>query len=185
MSQGEPMVASFYTAARRIKTLIGELNGTRLPGGPYSITQVVIAVAVLGLGLTLMQSHLISTGLGLFDIAIVLGSAWGIAWIAGKLPHTKRNPLWVINDAFAATVAPAKGKVAGEVFSLRKPHQAKSLMMTDQTPEYRASADPAPDVDPAPEPEVSPAVDPGRSLVQLPDPATPFQNLLARINSNG
>jgi hypothetical protein len=182
MSQGEPIVARFYTAARKIKTLIGELNGTRLPGGPYSVTQVIVFVVCAGVGLALVSNGVTITSLGIFDAPLVLASAWGVAWLFGRLPLTKRNPVWVVYDIFTALFAPSAGTYAGEAFEVKAGHRARPIFQgldPFENPENIASAP----VVPAPEPEPIPApVVPVPAVVRALDTATPFQHLLNHLS---
>jgi len=66
-------VARFYTRSRKFPRLIGRLHdGTKIPGGPYTVTQAIVAAVVLALGL--VTRGLWGTGTILVDIPIVDGA---------------------------------------------------------------------------------------------------------------
>ena len=94
-------VARFYTRSRRFPKMIGRMtDGSRIPGGPYTLTQVGFGGAVLLV--LLMTRTMWSTGSVILDLAITLGAAWGATWIVGLIPMTRRNLLLAFMDAIAA-----------------------------------------------------------------------------------
>ncbi|ODU06747.1 MAG: hypothetical protein ABS81_03800 [Pseudonocardia sp. SCN 72-86] len=116
-------VARFYTRSRKFPRLIGRLHdGTKIPGGPYTVTQGIVAAVLLALGL--VTRGLWGTGTILVDIPIVLLVAWGGAWGAGRLPATRRNVASIVLGAFGAVFSPAAGKYQEQTVKLRPPHFA-------------------------------------------------------------
>ena len=67
---GGAMVGRCYTKARRLPLVVGELNGFRLWGGPYSVTQLVAMVVVLGVMLLL---HPLWAHYGLLNAVLLVG----------------------------------------------------------------------------------------------------------------
>lgn len=116
-------VARFYTRSRKFPRLIGRLHdGTKIPGGPYTVTQAIVAAVVLALGL--VTRGLWGTGTILVDIPIVLLVAWGGAWGAGRLPATRRNIGSILLGAVGAMFRPAAGKYREQTVKLSPPHFA-------------------------------------------------------------
>ena len=116
-------VARFYTRSRKFPRLIGRLHdGTKIPGGPYTVTQGIVAAVLLALGL--VTRGLWGTGTILVDIPIVLLVAWGGGWGAGRLPAPRRNVASIVLGAFGAVFSPAAGKYQEQTVKLRPPHFA-------------------------------------------------------------
>ncbi|WP_337007254.1 hypothetical protein [Microbacterium sp. LB12] len=121
--QQQTEVARFYTRSRKFPRLIGRLHdGTKIPGGPYTVTQGIVAAVLLALGL--VTRGLWGMGTILVDIPIVLLVAWGGAWGAGRLPTTRRNVASLVLGAFGAVFSPAAGKYQEQTVKLRPPHFA-------------------------------------------------------------
>ena len=121
--QQQTEVARFYTRSRKFPRLIGRLHdGTKIPGGPYTVTQGIVAAVLLALGL--VTRGLWGMGTILVDIPIVLLVAWGGAWGAGRLPTTRRNVASLVLGAFGAVLSPAAGKYQEQTVKLRPPHFA-------------------------------------------------------------
>jgi hypothetical protein len=86
-----PEVVRYATRGVRFPRLVGRtLDGTRLPGGPYTVTQVVGAACVLAVGAFLRPlwggEHMI------FDYALLLGVAAGVGYCLQWLPVGGRSP---------------------------------------------------------------------------------------------
>lgn len=115
--------ARFYTRSRRFPKVIGRFHdGTRIPGGPYTVAQVVIGGVVALVALTTRAMW--GTDVILLDIPLALGIAWGAAWAAGRIPATRRNLLLVVTGAVSAASRPAAGRYRNQQFRLRPPHRA-------------------------------------------------------------
>jgi hypothetical protein len=87
----ETQVGRFYTAARKFKQLIGVFpDGTQIWGGPYSVTQVVVAVLAAGAG---FGSRALGFWGGNFlgDSALIIVIAAGVGFGVGKLPVSRRS----------------------------------------------------------------------------------------------
>lgn len=88
--------ARFFTLARRIPTLFGRLHdGTRIPGGPYTVTQVVAAVTT---AVVLSQTTALWARFGILGNPVVfIALVAGIGFVVKFLPSGGRNPFaWVL-----------------------------------------------------------------------------------------
>lgn len=131
-------VAKFYTRARRFPKLIGKLHdGTRIPGGPYTLTQVIIGGLFLFVA---MQTRPLWTwGSLIIDLPLVLATTWGVAWVFGLIPQTNRNILSVAASGLAAFSSPLNGRFKGRPVRFRQPHRPHSRVVLDLG-EYAAEA---------------------------------------------
>ncbi|MGW8985086.1 hypothetical protein ACWGQ9_20770 [Streptomyces parvus] len=105
----EVLVGRCYTKARRLPLVMGELSGFRLWGGPYSVTQMVTMVIVLGLMLLL---HPLWAHYGLLNAVLLIGVPFAAAFIVRYLPTDGRNPLMVLGGA-AGVLTAGQGRIAG------------------------------------------------------------------------
>lgn len=119
----EREVARFYTRSRRFPKFIGRLHdGTKIPGGPYTLTQgVVLAIVLVG---ALLTQRVWGTGSPIVDIPLAAAVSWAAAWGAGRIPATRRNMLSVISSGLAAMTRPAAGRYRGTTMRVRPPHFA-------------------------------------------------------------
>lgn len=116
-------IARFYTRSRRFPKMIGRMtDGSRIPGGPYTLTQV--GFGGVALMLLLMTRTMWSTGVTLLDLAITAGVAWGVTWVVGMLPMTRRNLVLAFVDAAAAMLKPHGGRYQERPIRINRPHQA-------------------------------------------------------------
>lgn len=178
-SEGE--VVRWYTRARRFPQLIGRTpDGTKLIGGPYTVTQVVGAgaVFVIGLKTTWLWAHgsLITNAFIL--IAVTVATLFGL----GQIPVGTRNPVAVVIGAFRALAAPRTGHLAGQTVRIhrpRAPRPSKVLIATGPLP-TQAPAPAAVRPHPAATPEARPAPRRAGSTQSAgPRPLTGVQSLLA------
>jgi len=117
-------IAGFYTRSRKFPKMIGRMtDGTRIWGGPYTLTQVGIGGVVL-LILLITRTYLWSTGFVLFDMAVAAGVSWCVVKIVGYIPTFRRNLVSVFVDAVSAMFKPRGGMYQGRVVKLARPHQA-------------------------------------------------------------
>ena len=172
--QYDPEIVKWYTRARRFPQLIGKTtDGTKIPGGPYTYTQVGAGVAVLIIALktTWLWGSFGTIGNGL----AALGLAYTVTLVVGKLPIGSRNPLAIFAGAVAAYTSPPTGKYAGRRVVITRPH----LVMAGRPTKARRSS-PAD----APASEQIPAVVAPLAVTQPPSPTqlptlTGVQQLLA------
>lgn len=178
--------ARFYTRSRRFPKMIGRMtDGSRIPGGPYTLTQV--GFGGFALLILLMTRTMWSTGSVILDLAITVGVAWGVTWVVGLIPMTRRNLLFAFVDAIAAMLKPHGGKYQGRVINLVKPHQAigaaHGLAPVQQEPD---DADPVtPEPVPAPKPAPVPPAIARRAVAAAPHPTmSAVEQLLHKAKNN-
>lgn len=117
----EVEIARFYTRSRRFPKMIGRMHdGTKIPGGPYTVTQAAIGGMLFLVAVTTRAQW--GTGNILIDIPIAIGVAWGAAWGAGRIPSTRRNLLSVLLGGLSAMFRPVSGKYRGAPVRIRPPH---------------------------------------------------------------
>lgn len=116
-------IARFYTRSRRFPKMIGRMHdGSRIPGGPYTLTQAGFGGAAL-MSLLLTRS-LWSSGAILLDVAITAGITWGVTWAVGLIPMTRRSLASAFVDAVGAMFRPYGGRYQERPVRLTRPHQA-------------------------------------------------------------
>jgi hypothetical protein len=107
----EELVGHSYTRARKHPLVIGKLPGAgRLPGGPYTITQIVTMVVVFA-ALTLTQSLWAHFGVG--NVLIMIAFPWGLAWVLRYARIDGRDPARALRSLLVYTSTPADGRLAG------------------------------------------------------------------------
>lgn len=123
METREPEVARFFTAARRFSKLLGKLpDGTRIPGGPYTIVQGVVVI-VAAAGALMTRGHLWTFGSFLIDVPMALAVAAGLGILAGRIPTRNRNLATIALSAIHAMSSPAVGRRNGKTVTIRKPRK--------------------------------------------------------------
>lgn len=184
-------IARFYTRSRRFPKMIGRMNdGSRIPGGPYTLTQVGVGGAVL-LVMLVTRGLLWSTGEILLDLLMTAGIGFAATWLVGRIPMTRRNLLFAFLDGTAAVFKPFGGKYQGQAIRLAPPHAAGGGMQvlsprTDRTSPPVTAPSPTPKANPAPAPDPrrtrrDPV--PAAAEVTQHRPETGVERLLAQINS--
>ena len=124
MSSSELEIVRWYTRARKFPQLIGRTpDGTKIPGGPYTFTQVVGAGVILLVGINTM-SLWASYGL-IGNAVLLLGAAYSGVLLLGRVPLGSRSPLAVSTGAVHALTAPRTGRLAGRPVRVRRPHRIR------------------------------------------------------------
>lgn len=177
MAEPDYEIARWYTAGRRFPRLIGKTSdGTKLPGGPYTIHQLVVLVGLLWVG---YQTMGIWGHFGvMLNLAVLFGVPFGAAFIVGKLGIISANPLNVAVGVADALKAPFYGEVAGKSVDLAKTSKPKGrgrLLIVATAPRGLDSGNSRPTAPPLKEPRELHAHAPAQ---QLP-PLTGIQQLLA------
>lgn len=183
-------VARFFTRARRIPILIGRTHdGAKLPGGPYTLAQVITALTVL---FALWKTSALWARFGLVgNVVIFICVLVGAVLLAGRLPRTGRNPLsWAADFLSLATQAPG-GTIGGRPVRLARPHHVHTRIVapleqredlpTDQPVDPDAASTATP-VDPDPRPRTPAPSDP-QPHEQQPAQLTGVGRLLASATS--
>lgn len=115
------IVGKFFTRAMKIPLMVGRLiDGTRLWGGPYTVPQIVAGFIAL---LVLWQAFawFFSTGLIFTDAILVIFGAWGVAFLVGRLPESRRNLFNMMASMASATATSKTGFYRGAPFKIQQP----------------------------------------------------------------
>lgn len=166
--------ARFFTRARRIPILVGRLpDGHALPGGPYTLVQVLSAA---GTGLVLSKTTALWAHLGgLLDLVFAGCLVLAVLWGAGKLPSSGRNPFTWVLGAAALYSTPRQGSVRGRPLRVSRPRRVEHRIVVAGVP-----AGPAPTAPAAPAAVETPSVTPApASAVNV--PAGPALTGVARL----
>lgn len=127
-------IVKWYTRARRFPQLIGKTpDGATIWGGPYTYTQVIAGVAfvVIGSKTTGIWGHFGLIG----NALILLGCAYGLVLLLGRLPIGSRNPISVGAGAIRAFSSPAQGHLGGVPVRIRRPRPTRTrLIISHDTP---------------------------------------------------
>jgi hypothetical protein len=147
-------VARFFTRSRRFRKFLGRLpDGTKLPGGPYTIVQgLVLAVVLI---VACITQGIWGTGTAFVDFPLAGAFAWAAAWGAGRIPMTRRNLFSVITGGLTAMLRTSAGSFRGAPLRIRPPHQATGKSHIGHAPNRPiapAPAEPAVETVPAPAP---------------------------------
>ena len=132
-SSDAPEIVKWYTRARRFPQLIGKTpDGATIWGGPYTYSQVIAGVVcvVIGSKTTWLWGHFGLVG----NAMILLGVAYGVVLLIGRLPIGSRNPLSVGSGVLRAVGSPAQGHLGGSPLRIRPPHRARSRVVIGPTP---------------------------------------------------
>lgn len=175
MSSADPQIVRWYTRARRFPQLIGRTpDGARIPGGPYTITQVATAgvLMLIALKTTSLWAHYGLIGNGL----LLAGAVYGLIFLLGKIPLGSRSPLAVGAGAWRALSSPTTGRLGGRPVRLRRPHRVQNRMtvflpagvaaaptLAAQLPPAAQEAPVTGQAEPVVQPVVEPVVDPVRT----------------------
>lgn len=136
-------VVKWYTRARKFPTLIGKTpDGTRLPGGPYTITQVLVgaALAVLLASPPWWWTRFFDPMTNVAIFVLVVG---GGVFFSGRLPIGLRNPLTWGSGVFRSLTQPPGGSIAGKPVRLRAAHTSggHAVMVLGTEPAVNTPAD--------------------------------------------
>ena len=102
------MTGRFYTSARRFKQVLGSLpDGTKIPGGPYTYTQIGVMVGTLIAGW--ITRGVWGSGSAVGDLVLLVAIAVGAGFIVGKMPASRRSPLRLLGSIFALLSHPGPG----------------------------------------------------------------------------
>ena len=127
-----PQTARFYTAARRVPVLIGKINGTRIWGGPYTLTQLGVGGVVLWAGYQTIPFW----GAGfvpLVRLIVLVGVAFGVTWSAGRIPSTRRKIPDLAIDLVASVSLPELGRYKGSPVRIARPHYVSGSVLLHLT----------------------------------------------------
>ena len=184
-------VVRYHTAGRRQPMLIGkDASGRRLPGGPYTVYQI-LAVVIVATTMWHTTAIWAPRMTSLSTLLVIGATTLGAGFLTGRVDFSGRNPLWILLSLLAATPALTSthpGRLRGRPLPASKPRQVRTHATVSPTPapsnqsaEPTASQPPTPAA--APVLTLAPALNLPRISVQLPelvaDRLTPLEAFLA------
>src|SRR4051812_2009646 len=117
---GGPEIVRYHTRGIRFPRLIGRaLDGTRLPGGPYTITQVIGFVGVIGLGAVSRPLWGGPSMLG--DYSMLLAIAAMVGYGLQRLPLGGRSPWDIAVGLTHMSGTPRHGRLDGSRLPRSRP----------------------------------------------------------------
>ncbi|MCX4792581.1 conjugal transfer protein [Streptomyces sp. NBC_01221] len=161
----EELIGHSYTRARKHPLVIGKLPGAgRLPGGPYTITQVMTMVISFGF---LVLTRDLWARFGAMNFVLMILVPWGLAWVLRYARLDGRDPARALRSLFIYSSTPVQGRLAGKPQRVARPRLASATC----TVRVRSAERPAPAAVPAP--AAKPALTPVRRAL----PATASEPL--------
>ncbi|MFE6508090.1 hypothetical protein ACFVBP_10505 [Nocardioides sp. NPDC057764] len=136
-------VVKWFTRARKFPQLIGRTpDGTRIWGGPYTLTQALGGAGVLVVGLKTMS---LWAHFGFIGSLVVLVAVTGsVVWGLGRIPVGARSPLSMAAGLAHAVGAPKTGRLGGRPIRIRRPHQLRhTVIFAVQVPDENRAANPS------------------------------------------
>ncbi|RIQ33615.1 hypothetical protein [Jiangella rhizosphaerae] len=114
----------YYTRARKFPQLLGRMpDGTKIPGGPYTVQQLIAAILIIVVGGLTIDTWGVFGVFG--NIALLFGAAFGAVFLIGRLPMNGRNPLYALLGLYRVLNAPASGKYQGRPVRFRRPRRVR------------------------------------------------------------
>ncbi|MFJ9461049.1 hypothetical protein ACIRST_39020 [Kitasatospora sp. NPDC101447] len=184
-SAARPRIGRSYTKARRHPWVLGKIGDWRIPLGPYTPPQLVVAAVGSFLLIETVSWWWPVTG----PLPIVV---WAVAiWAARHSRIAGRSPFLVAADALGLLVSPRHGRIGGRAVRPMRPLLMAGAFTFEDAPDDQVLPEPpvrkVPEREPerrplslfeprlgAPAPEAAPAAGPP------PGPAlTPLQQMLA------
>ncbi|RKE03025.1 hypothetical protein [Streptomyces sp. TLI_171] len=160
----EALIGRSYTRARRSPLVIGKLPGAgRLPGGPYTITQIVTMVLTF---VALIATKALWAYFGPGNVLFLIVVPWGLAFALRYARMDGRDPARALLGVFTYASTPRVGRLAGRPVRPRRP----ALVDTRITV---AAVAPAPAAAPEPLPARRPAQPSAPSVAALSQASRP------------
>lgn len=115
-----PEFVKYYTRARKFPQLLGRFpDGTKIPGGPYTVQQLLAGVGIIAFGSMTMGIWGVFGGLG--NVVVLIMTSVGVMFLIGRLPMNGRNPLFAAMGFVRASSAPRGGRYQGRPIKIRGP----------------------------------------------------------------
>jgi hypothetical protein len=177
----EQLIGHSYTRARKHPLVIGKLPGAgRLPGGPYTITQVVTMVATF---LLLVITKSLWAHFGALDVIVMIALPWGLAWVLRYARLDGRDPARALRSLLLYASTPLDSRLSA------RPQGARPQLVRGMcTVHVRAAArtaepDLAPALVPTPAPRPAPSARPARPAPAQAVPAAAPIPAAARLDA--
>lgn len=98
----------FFTSARRFKQVLGSLpDGTKIPGGPYTYTQIGVMLGTLATAW--ITRGVWGSGSAIGDLITSVALAVGVGFLIAKLPGSRRSPLRLLGSSVGLLTHPGPG----------------------------------------------------------------------------
>ncbi|WP_331729377.1 conjugal transfer protein (plasmid) [Streptomyces avidinii] len=181
----EELIGHSYTRARKHPLVIGKLPGAgRLPGGPYTITQVMTMVCSFGL---LVMTRDLWAHFGAMNFIVMALIPWGLAWVLRYARLDGRDPARAVRSLLIYSSTPAQGRLAGKPQRVARPRLATAtctvrVRSAERPAPAAAAAKPAPAPALAPARKARPAPVPAAAAAGRAVPKTGLQALLASLD---
>ncbi|MBT2439840.1 hypothetical protein J7E93_06825 [Streptomyces sp. ISL-36] len=139
------LIGRCYTKARRaplVHGVIRDVNGgrgIRLPGGPYTLTQLA---AIVGTFVVLILTRRVWGGHGVFDAVLLLGLPFAAAFALRHLHIDGRNPAAALVSVVTMLTGPKWGRLHGRPFRPARPTRADARVTLAASGEPPAPAAP-------------------------------------------
>lgn len=173
-------VVKYHTAGRRQPMLIGkDAAGRRLPGGPYTVYQV-IALAAVATSMWKTRTLWASEMTGLSSLLVIGAAAVGAGFVTGRLDFSGRNPLWILLSMLGATPAllsARPGQLAGRSLPVGKPRKVRALAIAGRVPAETSDQPSVADPTPPPAEKLTPAPEPRPPTQVSVQPNVPAERL--------
>ncbi|WP_051779484.1 hypothetical protein [Streptomyces sp. NRRL S-241] len=154
------LIGRCYTKARRaplVHGVIRDVNGgrgIRLPGGPYTLTQLAGIVATVA---PLILTRPVWGGHGWLDVAVLLVLPAVVAFVLRHLHIDGRNPAAALLSIAFMLAAPRRGQLRGRAYRPTRPSRGDTRIHLPAEGPPAEAAVPASDTAPEPAPRRTPA----------------------------
>jgi hypothetical protein len=112
----------YYTRARKFPILLGRMpDGTKIPGGPYTLHQFLAGLAVLAVGGLTMDIWGAFGRLG--NLVVLLSLSLTALFLVGRIPLHGRSPFLLVTGLMRITSAPRMGRYRGRPIRIRRQHR--------------------------------------------------------------
>lgn len=184
MSEEPLEVARFYRTTKYPRVMGRFYDGTKIPGGPYTMTQGV--VGAMALFIVLQTSSLWARGNSLLDLPLGALFVWGAAWVAGHIRVGNRNPAVLLMGLLRATTSPSQGQYNDLPYRGKTAHLVRGRVITDLPSNHvrpvRTRVKQHPPKQTAPV-SAKPSTAPQTAAIEAPRAVSAVERLLAQSNS--
>ncbi|MER5563740.1 hypothetical protein ABT071_34690 [Streptomyces sp. NPDC002506] len=136
VTEGEPeLIGRCYTKSRRAPLVYGVIRdvrggqGIRLPGGPYTLTQLASIIVTVGL---LLLSRPLWGGHGWVDAAVLVVVPFAVSFGLRQLHIDGRNPAAAMASVVGMLAGPRTGRLHGRPYRRTRPGRLGALITVGQ-----------------------------------------------------